>query len=682
MAAADAQALLSRAVQAHERGDLVTAQAGYREVLRQIPEQADALHLLGVIADQQGRHDEAVALIGRALAAVPGAAVFHGNLGTALLALGREGEAEAAYREALRLEPGYLDGRLNLANLLLRQARAEEASGHYAAVVTALPNQLDARLGLATALLQSSRPGEALPHLAAAIRIDPASARARDLSGQALGILQRHGEALAQHRQAVALAPDDIVYRENFAGALVRSGNPDFFDEAVREYEAVLARAPDRFEALNGIGSALVKSQNPLAAIGYFEKALAIDSNRIEPLINYAVSLAYAGRFDAALAYCERAMQVSPDDCLVLTYRGTVREYGGDYAGALADYAAAQAAGTRNDPGNLAEARLKEGLLLLAHGRQAEGWPRYRARLAVRSAPSDTRSFETLFPRWDGIVRPGERILIWGEQGVGDQIIYASMLPELQACGAMLTFLCDPRLVSLFARSFPGIAVEPLRAGAAEHCAAAGDVQIGLGDLGAVLRPTLQDFPPAAAYLRPAAEEVAEFRSRYASHGRRLVVGLTWRSKAATGAYKSAPLLDWAPVVQQEDILFVDLQYGDTTEERREVQARLGIDILHDDRVDPLKDLDAFAAQAAAMDLVIGASNSGQHIAAAGGRPCWIAVPGGAGRLWYWFLDRDDSPWYPQVRLFRQKPGPYNDWAEPIADIAAALRRMVQEQGR
>src|SRR5690606_226288 len=206
-------------------------------------------------------------------------AIFHGNLGTALLALGRVGEAEAAYREALRLDPSYLDGRLNLAGLLLQVQRAAET----------------------------------LPHLAAAMRLEPASARARHLSGTALGFLHRHAEAVAQHRQAVMLAPDDAGYREALANTLMKSGDPDGPDQAVREFRAVLDRQPDRFESLMGAGSALVKSRDPLAAMPYFERALAIDGRRIEPLINYAVTLAYAGRFEEALGYCERAMRLTTD---------------------------------------------------------------------------------------------------------------------------------------------------------------------------------------------------------------------------------------------------------------------------------------------------------------------------------------------------------------------------------
>jgi ADP-heptose:LPS heptosyltransferase len=174
---------------------------------------------------------------------------------------------------------------------------------------------------------------------------------------------------------------------------------------------------------------------------------------------------------------------------------------------------------------------------------------------------------------------------------------------------------------------------------------------------------------------------IEEFRQRYRAQGK-LVVGLTWRSRnAVAGDFKSVSLVDWAPILQQNDVLFVDLQYGDTTDERAAVAQQFGVEILHDDSVDQLADIDRFAAQAAAMDLVIGTSNSGLHIAAALGRPCWALLPSGAGRLWYWFLDRDDSPWYPALRLFRQPHGRSDDWQDTIRRVADAFQTWRREQG-
>lgn len=638
---------LEAGVQAHERGDLPLAQQHYDAVLKQMPQQADALHLLGVLHDQQGRHAEGIALIRRAIAALPEAAAFHDSLGTALLAAGDRTAAEAAYRQALVLDGNFVQSHVNLARLLIAAKRGEAA----------------------------------LPHLATAVQLKPADAALRDLIARTLSGLQRHADAILHHRKAMARAPDDLRFRENYALTLLQQETPASLTEAERELTVVLAQEPERLEALIALGLVLLRQQRPHEARPYLERALAQAPDRVDALVGYSATLAFAGRIAEALAAADKANALSPDDCVVLTHRGMVRDYAGNHDAALVDYDAALKATRRRTPQTVADAEFKLALLKLSLGRLGEGWPLYKARNDIRHNDQRAVAFQALLPEWDGVVRPGQRILVWGEQGIGDQVIYAGMLPELQARGASFAVACDARLAPLFRRSFPMMQIEAMESGSGVgRFAALGDVQIGLGELGRWLRPTLADFPQPRAYLKPDEQRVADLRRRYRAHGKTLVVGIMWRSSnLRLGNFKSIGLADWEPVLQQRDILFVDLQYGDTAEERRLIQSALGVEILHDDEIDALKDIDGFAAQAAAVDLVIGASNSGQHIAAATGRPCWIILPGGLGRLWYWFTGRTDSPWYPHVRLFRQPVGHNENWADTMMQVGIALGERLRE---
>lgn len=677
----EAAHLLVAGIQAHEQGDLSIARRHYEAALALTPDQPDALHLLGVITDQEGRHDEAVEMIRRAIALSPQAAAFHGNLGTALLATGDMIGAEAAYRRAVALDASYVEGCVNLGNLMRRKGDNDAALTYYRAALALDDGHVGAHQGLATILMLRKRDAEALPHLVRAVQLAPANADLRDLTGQALRNLKRYAEAVVQHRKAIARAPDNLGFRENYAATLTKISSPESYDDAIREFGAVLAMAPDRVNALVGHGLALVRNRRPVEAMVPLRRALALDGNHVEALVNLSIGLAYMGEFAEALDCCNRALHLAPDDCLVLTHRGTVHEHAGDYEAALADYASAIGAAGNRTPDALAEAQLKHALLLLSLGRFSEGWPRYVARMAAERADPRGRALTQRLPVWDGVVRAGQTILVWGEQGIGDEVIYAAMLPELAARGASFIYACEPRLVDLFRRSFPGIRIVPGGLADLPELAKAADVQIGMGDLGAHLRPTLAAFPPARAYLQPDQNLAAEFRQRYREHGRRLTVGLMWRSKNLfSGMYKSVPLLDWAPLLQRKDILFVNMQYGDTAEERHTVEDQLGVTVLHDDTVDAVNDLDRYAAQAASLDLVISVSNSGLHIAAAVGCPCWVMLPAGIGRLWYWFLDREDSPWYPAVRLFRQPSrGRSDDWASTLARVDAALAARLNE---
>lgn len=175
-------------------------------------------------------------------------------------------------------------------------------------------------------------------------------------------------------------------------------------------------------------------------------------------------------------------------------------------------------------------------------------------------------------------------------------------------------------------------------------------------------------------YLKADAKAAAAQAARLAEQAQgRLRIGLSWRSgNAQFGAQKSLALADCLPLLRQP-AFWIDLQYGDTAGERATLENAYGISLWHDEAIDPLKNLDAAAAQYAALDLVITASNTTAHLAGALGLPVWLLLPApGFGLLWYWFRERQDSPYYPGLRCFRQKSA--GDWSAPVSEAAAALQ--------
>lgn len=175
------------------------------------------------------------------------------------------------------------------------------------------------------------------------------------------------------------------------------------------------------------------------------------------------------------------------------------------------------------------------------------------------------------------------------------------------------------------------------------------------------------------ALVTAAAARLATHSAGVAGEERPLRVGVSWRSgNAGLGAHKSIPLAQWAPILRIPKVAFVSLQYGDTASERAAVETELGVPVWQDPDVDPLQDMDAAAAQLACLDLVVTVSNTAAHLAGALGVPTWLLLPApGHGLLWYWMLDRTDSPFYPSLRCFRQRrPG---DWSGVIGMVAEAL---------
>jgi ADP-heptose:LPS heptosyltransferase len=222
----------------------------------------------------------------------------------------------------------------------------------------------------------------------------------------------------------------------------------------------------------------------------------------------------------------------------------------------------------------------------------------------------------------------------------------------------------------LFVRSFPGVMVIACQK---ELYAGKVDAQEPLASLGRFLRRSWQDFPRRdRGYLVADAARVRTLRQRLASDGRK-VIGLSWVSKAPVGGTsKSARLADFEALLRLPDCRFVDLQYGDTSEERAALARDLGIVVERLGDIDNTNDLDGLAALMSACDAVVTVSNTTAHLAGALGRPTFVMVPYGYARIWYWFHDRSQSPWYPRVTVRRQQSG------EPWSDVVAAVARETQ----
>ena len=301
-----------------------------------------------------------------------------------------------------------------------------------------------------------------------------------------------------------------------------------------------------------------------------------------------------------------------------------------------------------------ANAHVNRGLLMLLRGNYAEGWQGYEWRLGHRNLAGlvGTRPFTQ--PPWQGEPLAGRTILAWGEQGVGDEILFAGLIPDLQAAGARCVVETDPRLVPLFARVFADVEVvartdppDP------ETAAAAIDFQSAFGSLARYLRPGAETFPARRGYLRADPDRTQVLGVRYRARApKTLTVGISWRDRGHARSDRTIPLALWEPLLALPGLSFVNLQYGDCAEEVSATVARTGVEIFQDPEIDAFADLDGLAAQMAALDVVLTAGNTTAHLAGALGGPLWVLVP----RVpsWPWGLEGQTSPWYPTARLFRQ----------------------------
>lgn len=578
---------------------------------------------------------------------------------------GKLEDAVVAARRALELEPENAVALNQLAHALRRQGRLAEARDAAEQAVKLAPQLAAAWFNLGAARAEMGATEDGIRAYRKALEIDPAFAEAWSNLGGALGAQGDLAAEIDAYRRALDANPELAPVWSNLGNALREAGE---LEEAVTACRQALARHPGFAAAWNNLASALREQGKLAAAIDACEQALALAPQNAEAWSNLGNVLEAQGRFDEAIRAHERAVAMAPGHALVHFNLGLACKRRGDLEPAIASYRRALEIAPDH-----AGAHWNLSLALLTLGDLRRGWPEYEWRWRIQRA--DPRRYE--FRQWHGEDSPGGRILLWGEQGIGDEILYASMVPDLLATGMAVTLETDPRLVTLFQRSFARARVVARRDPPAMSPMSF-DYQAPLASLGQWRRPSFESFPRHTGYLQADARRVQHCRERLRQQadGTRLVVGISWKSRNEQyGADKSCNLADWAGVLKIPGVRFVDLQYGDTEGERRAVERAHDVAIHHFSDIDLYEDMEGLAALCAACDLVLTVSNVTTHVAGALGHPVWQLTAKAKGKIWYWFADRSASPWYPSLRIFTQRAA--GSWREVLDEVARDLARKA-----
>jgi hypothetical protein len=271
---------------------------------------------------------------------------------------------------------------------------------------------------------------------------------------------------------------------------------------------------------------------------------------------------------------------------------------------------------------------------------------------------------------------PDKPLLVLPEQGIGDHIFYGGMLGDLEKAGIEALVCVDERLVDLFRRSFPKLMfATPRKVASLYSGQALFSAQIPMASLGRLLRREATDFRNVRSpYLQFNQAQSAELCSTL-KQPNRLLIGVSWQSVNANhGASKSCGLGDLLPILQTPNADFIDLQYGDTSKERLQLEAKTGVTIRRLTHIDNKLDIDGLAALIGACDIVVTVSNTTAHLAAALGKPTLVLLPWHT-PLWYWHLNSMDSPWYPSAVLLRQDTA--GDWRVPVAQASTVVKGLA-----
>jgi tetratricopeptide (TPR) repeat protein len=612
------EAKFREATALHQQGRFADAERVYDDVLRQQPNHFDALHRLAVIAAQTGQTDRAAELFRRAIKLNTTIPAVHRNLGMALFELNRFREALASFDRAISLKPDY--------------AECYNSRG--------------------LALQELKWPAEALAAFDRAIALKPDFAEAYLNRGLALQALQQPMEALAAHEKAIAVKANFLEAHYSRGRLLEWLGRPV---EALAAYERAIALNPVFAEPHTGRGNILQEMRRLDEALASHDRAIELKPGFAEAHNNRSIALTYLMRPIEALSSCDKAIALKPNFAEAFNNRGNISQDLRRYDEALAAYEKAIAL----DAGYV-EAYNNRALLLLLMGRFEEGWREHEWRKKRRDGPVAANSYSQ--PLWLGEENiQGKTIFVWWEQGFGDTIQFCRYGKLLEARGAKVIMSVQQPLLALLKSVSPTIEM-------IDHDATEFDYHCPLMSLPLAFRTSLDSTPAEPRYI------TADAVSRSAWEGRlppktKPRIGVIWSGSATHKIYNRSMPLHMFLTLLNFDADWVCLQ--------KEISENDIAALRQDGRMaffgDDLRDFSDTAALVDLMDLVITIDTSVAHLAGAMGKPTWILLPYNAD--WRWLCDRNDSPWYPSIRLFRQHA--IGDWTAPIKQAKMELAKIV-----
>jgi tetratricopeptide (TPR) repeat protein len=526
-------------------------------------------------------------------------------------------EAEKWFQYALQLRPSDFDALQGLGRLYLTSGRFADAAAVFGQALQANPDIFEIQNDLGIAQAELGLVDEAVGHFKEAIRLQPGFVEAH--SNLALAQLRRQQplEAAASARRAIELHPDLIGAHISLGDALQAQGK---MSEALECLQQALRLRPDSAELHNARGVALARSAKEDEAVLCFQRAIELRPGYVRAYSNLGTALHNLGRSDEALRYLDEALRLAPEDPYLHTGRG---------------------------------------LIWLRQGDFERGWPEYEWRLRL----SEMGSRDLIQHQWRGEALEGRTLVILGEQGIGDTIQLVRYVPFVHQRGGRVIFVCQGSLTRLLT-GFPGIG-ELVASGSplpAFHALTP------LASLPGVFGTSLSNVPAAVPYLSADPGLLQLWGQRLGSH-RNFKIGIAWQgSRDNPDDYRrSVPVEAFQPLAKLPGVHLFSLQKGPGSEQLRRVAHAWPITNLAG-RLDDLMDTAAVMKQ---LDLVVTVDTAIAHLAGALAVPVYVALAFVAD--WRWLVNRDDSPWYPTMRLFRQRER--GAWSEVFSRIAATIAR-------
>jgi tetratricopeptide (TPR) repeat protein len=567
-------------------------------------------------------------------------------------------QAEHICREILEKQPNNVETLYFLGIIYIQLHQSDSAIQHIQRSLQINPANADAYLALGTAFQQKGLLDESVSCYQKTINIDPNNADPFNLLGNIFKDKGRLDDAMSCYQKALQFNPN---YTDAYINLGIILHDKGQLDEAISCYQKVLQINPNYADAFYKLGNAFQEKKQFDKAMSYYQKAIQLNPTLTDAFNNLGISLKEKGQLDEAIQYWQKALQLDP------TYTNAYNNLGCAFKDKMClDEAVIQYKKALEIDPNAAETHFNLSGIFLLNGNFHEGWREYEWRNKLKEFRH--RIFKQ--PLWDGFDISKSTILTFidkGLKGFGDTIQFIRYAPLVSQCGAKVIVECQKELESIL-KGIKGI--DQVIKETQDELLPAFDTYCPLLSLPFIFKTNLANIPNIIPYITADTLLVKQWKSRIQYDHAKFKIGLVWSGdpKHKTNIFRSCPLDILKPLAGSKDIILYSLQKGDVEKPPQD----MGII----DYTEEIRDFSDTAALIENFDLVISVDTAVAHLAGALGKPIWTLLPFAPD--WRWMLNREDSPWYPTMRLFRQ-PAP-GDWESVISKVKDELLKLLDKK--
>ena len=628
------------------------------------PRHSFAWKIFAAVLEQTDRMTQALEINKKVVFLFSSDPEAHLSLGNCYNRLGKLEDAELSYKKALLLKPNYIQALNNLAIILNKLKNYKESLFYFKKIITLQPDFAEAYNYLGLNLASLEKFDEAVLYFKKTINLNPDNYHAYSNLGNTLVKLGQFEEAILISQKGIDIKPDFSKLYFNLGNAQRELG---LYQHAISNLKTAIKLKHDYVDAYFNLGITLTSSGHIEEAVKFYNQAIALSPNFVMAYNNLGNALSSLGKIEDAISVYKKSIILDPDFFLAYSNLGIALKSLGRFQESYDSFQ--KAVDIKPD---YAKGYYNWGRALMLNFDFQKAFELMEWRLKFNE--ENYIPLKTSKPRWDGVTK--HRVFLWKEQGIGEHIMFSSMISELHARTEKLIVECDPRLLPLFQRSFSHKIIfitDRIEISEDDY-----DSHLPIGSLPLHFRKELNDFNKSSqGWLQSDPVKAKYIKEKILQNNSKKIIGLSWNTQSSLpqAFQRNVKLEDLLLPLKNLDLKFINLQYGDVSEEISNLKAKHGIDILEVPDVDIFNDIDELAAIIAACDEVISIQNFNAHLAGSLGTKTKLLLPFAADERWGYKTNK--SYWYNSTTIYRQiEP---RNWSDPILNISNDLDNIINK---